>query len=66
MVNSYLDLINKEKSKIDTNYNYLLECVDDKFLKNYEIKPLIESNDYASIKENLKFKNTAKRKFEIL
>lgn len=61
MVNSYLDLINKEKSKIDTNYNYLLECVDDKFLKNYEIKPLIESNDYASIKENLKFKNTAKK-----
>ena len=31
------------------------------FLKNYEIKPLIESNDYASIKENLKFKNTAKK-----
>lgn len=52
-VNEYINLIIETKKSINIYYNELLSRVDSKFIETYNIEPLLESNTYDEIKQNL-------------
>ena len=52
-IKSYLDLINNKVKEMYEPYKSLMSLTDKKFMDTYNLEPLLNSNTYNDIKENI-------------
>ena len=52
-IKSYLDLINNKVKEMYEPYKSLMSLTDKKFMDTYNLEPLLNSNTYDDIKENI-------------
>ena len=52
-IKSYLDLINSKVKEMYEPYKSLMSLTDKKFMDTYNLEPLLNSNTYNDIKENI-------------
>ena len=52
-IDKYVNEVIRVKNSINEYYTELKKYVDDKYLEKYNLEPLLDSDDYISIKENL-------------